>query len=118
MQQTFNHVSFHPIILCLVHQIYKLIREEKKGTYIKHINPTVTRFKSARFAPRHRPVDIPPQPEYKSSTVASGLTLVVEVRASSELTTWELLMSISLEIVDELSLPAWVFSASSKPKNK
>lgn len=64
---------------------------------------TVTRFKPDIFAPRHRPVDIAPQPEYKPNNVTSAFLRSVVSHP---------LASTSLEIVDEVSLPAFLFSAS------
>lgn len=43
--------------------MFELLQEKDKLT--------VTRFKPDKLAPRHRPVDIAPQPEYKSNKVTS-----------------------------------------------
>lgn len=64
---------------------------------------TVTRFRPDIFAPRHKPVDIAPHPEYRSNNVTSGFLCS---------TTSDPLASTSLEIVDDVSLPALLFSAS------
>ena len=44
---------------------------------------TVTRFKPDKLEPRLRPVDIAPQPEYKSSKAASDLLLPLVSLSSS-----------------------------------
>lgn len=64
---------------------------------------TVIRFKPFIFAPRHKPVDIAPHPEYRSNNVTSGFVWSI---------TSHPLASTSLEIVEEVSLPALLFSAS------
>lgn len=62
---------------------------------------TVTSLTPAIFAPRHKPVDIAPQPEYKSNNEASPNLLSVSTT----------LFVSSLEIVDEASSLTFVLSS-------
>lgn len=58
-----------------------------------------------KVAPKHSPVDIAPQPEYKSNKLNSFFA-VLESSSTASFELW------SLEIVDEVSLPVPSFCSS------
>jgi hypothetical protein len=72
---------------------------------------TVTRFKPDKLAPRQRPVDIAPQPEYKSNKATSDFLRPLLSQTSSH-SNFTPAASISLDIVDELSGAVVLFSTS------
>lgn len=69
-------------------------------------------FEPDKTPPRHKPVDIAPQPEYKSSNFSSGSLFSSPWKAflSWESTSDLPFTSISEDIVDDVSLPVSLLS--------
>lgn len=72
---------------------------------------TVTRFRPPKFAPRHKPVDIAPQPEYISSNLTSSLLCfsLISLEFTSQLD--PAISPSSVETVEDVSLPSFWSSA-------
>jgi hypothetical protein len=79
---------------------------------IKKHTLTVTIFDPDRIPPWHKPVDIAPQPEYKSSNFISGslFSTLFKLFVGFEFTSNLPFTSVSEEIVEEVSLPVSLFS--------